>query len=77
MARPTHHIVPDPDGGWNVKRGGAQRSSGHYPTKDDAITAGRVISRNQGTELVIHGLDGKIQRSDSHGHDPCPPRDKK
>ena len=77
MARPTHHIVPDPDGGWNVKRGGAQRSSGHYPTKEDAINAGRTISRNQGTELVIHGLDGKIQRSDSHGHDPCPPRDKK
>ena len=77
MARPTHHIVPDPNGGWNVKRGGSQRSSGHFDTKKDAINAGRTISRNQGTELVIHGLDGKIQRSDSHGHDPCPPRDKK
>lgn len=37
---------------------------------------GRGISRNQGTEFIIHGLDGKIQRSDSHGNDPCPPKDK-
>ena len=77
MARPTHHIVPDPNGGWNVKRGGSQRSSGHFDTKKDAINAGRTISRNQGTELVIHGLNGRIQNSDSHGHDPCPPKDKK
>ena len=77
MARPTHHVVPDPDGGWNVKRGGAKRSSGHFETKDKAIDAGRIISRNQRTELVIHGLNGRIQSSDSHGHDPCPPKDKK
>lgn len=77
MPRKTHHIVPDPDGGWNVKRGGGQRASGHYATKQEAIDAGRIISRNQGTEMVIHGLDGRIQSSDSHGHDPCPPKDKR
>lgn len=75
MARQTHHIVPSSDGGWDIKRGGANRSSGHFETKRDAINAGRVISRNQGTELVIHGKDGRIQSSDSHGHDPCPPKD--
>ena len=70
----THHVVPNPDGGWDVKRGGAERSSRHYGTKKDAEDAGRVISRNQRTELVIHGKDGKIQRKDSHGNDPHPPR---
>ena len=30
MARSTHHVVHNPNGGWDVKRGGAQRSSGHY-----------------------------------------------
>lgn len=75
MPRRTHHVVPAPQGGWNVKKGGAERASGHYDTKQEAERAGRQISRHQGTELVIHGRDGVIQRSDSHGNDPCPPKD--
>ena len=74
MPRKTHHVVHNPNGGWDVKRGGAQRSSGHFDTKVEAIDAGRQISVNQGTEFLIHGLDGRIQSSDSHGNDPCPPK---
>jgi uncharacterized protein YdaT len=76
MSRQEHHVVPNPDGGWDVKRDNAHRASIHTPTKQDAVDRGREISRNQGTEFVIHGKDGKIQQSDSHGHDPCPPKDK-
>ena len=43
----THHVVPAPDGGWNVKRGGAEKASGHFDKKPDAIDAARQISRNQ------------------------------
>lgn len=75
--RKTHHVVPNPGGGWDVKKGGAQRASIHRATKQEAENAGREISRNQGTEFVIHGRDGVIQRSDSHGNDPNPPKDKK
>ena len=75
MARQTHHIVPSSKGGWDIKRGGARRSSGHFETKMEAVNVGRIISRNQKTELVIHGKNGIIQSSDSHGHDPCPPKD--
>ena len=71
-----HHVVPNPKGGWDVQRSGSQRSSGHFNTKNDAVDRGREISQNQKTEFVIHGRDGKIQRSDSHGNDPCPPKDK-
>lgn len=77
MARETHHVVPNPNGGWDVKRGGGQRVSAHTDTKADAVDAARVISRNQGTELVIHGRDGRIIKSDSHRNDPCPPKDRK
>lgn len=70
----THHVVPDRDGGWNVKRGGAQRASSHHDTKQDAIDAGREISRRQGSELRIHNKDGRIASSDSHGRDPYPPK---
>ena len=36
----THHVVPNPKGGWDVKRGGAGRASSHHGTKQDAISAG-------------------------------------
>ncbi len=74
MARSSHHVVHNSNGGWDVKRNGSQRSSGHFETKEEAVTAGRQISQNQGTELVIHCMNGRIQASDSHGNDPCPPK---
>ena len=77
MPRKEHHIVPNENGGWDVKRNGADRASVHTDTKQEAIDKGRVISRNQATELVIQNKDGKISNSDSHGNDPCQPRDRK
>jgi len=70
----THHVVPNPDGGWDVKRGGASRASSHHDTKQQAIDRAREISRNQNTELRIHNRNGRISRSDSHGGDPYPPK---
>ena len=76
--REEHHVVPNSErGGWDVKRNGAQRASGHYDTKEQAVSAGREMSRNQNSELVVHLKDGRIQNPDSHGKDPCPPRDTK
>ena len=56
--------------GWNVRRGGAERASGHVDTKAEAIDRGRDISRNAGTEFKIHNRNGRIAQSDSHGNDP-------
>ena len=75
MPRKEHHIVPNANGGWDVKRENATRASGHYPTKAEAEKAGRAMSINGKSELIVHGKDGRIQRSDSHGNDPCPPKD--
>jgi hypothetical protein len=72
--RKHSHVVPDPNGGWNVKRGGAERASTHHETKREAVDQGRVVSRSQQTELRSHNRDGKIGSSDSHGHDPDPPK---
>ena len=70
----THHVVPNPNGGWDVKRGGASRASSHHRTKREAIDSGRTVSRNQATEFRIHNKDGRIASSDSHGGDPHPPK---
>ncbi len=78
MANNQHHVVHNSSrGGWDVKKNGSQRASVHTTTKAEAVKVGRIISRRADSELVIHGKDGRIQRSDSHGNDPCPPRDKK
>jgi hypothetical protein len=70
----THHVVPHQSGGWDVRRGGADRASGHFGTKQEAVDYARGVSRNQSTELRIHNQDGRIAQSDSHGGDPNPPR---
>lgn len=74
MSRKTTHVVPDGDGGWNVRQGGASRVSRHFDIKAEAEQYGRQVSQNIGSEFLIHGRDGKIQSSDSHGGDPHPPR---
>lgn len=70
----SHHVVPAKKGGWNVKKSGSTKASIHTITKTDAISKGRAISKNQGTEFVIHNKDGKIASKDSHGNDSFPPR---
>lgn len=71
--RDSHHVVPNGDR-WAVRRSGSDRASVTADTQGEAIDLGREISRNQGTELVIHRPNGRIRDSDSHGNDPYPPR---
>lgn len=66
----SHHVVHNPSGGWNVEVSGGERAIKHTDTKQEAVDIARQISQNQGTELVIHNLNGKIGPKDSHGHDP-------
>jgi hypothetical protein len=77
MPRRTHHVVPDSDGGWYVKKGGGEKAIKHFEKKEEAVDYARDISINQKSELVIHKKIGTIHRSDSHGGDPCPPKDKR
>lgn len=69
----NQHVVPSGKD-WAVKGAGASRATEILPTKSQAVNRAREISQNQGTELFIHGQDGKIQSRDSHGHDPFPPK---
>ena len=74
------HVVPNDDGGWDVRAPGAARSSAHTNTQADAIRRAREIVGNAGGgEVVIHDRHGRIRDSDTiaPGNDPCPPRDKK
>lgn len=80
MPRNERHVVPNPDGGWDVRAPGAERASAHLPKQGQAIDRARDIVRNTGGgEVVIHGKDGRVRDSDtvSPGNDPNPPRDRR
>lgn len=70
----NQHVTPHPDGGWQVKGEGNVRATVRTNTQREAIDIARNISSNQGSELVIHRLNGQIRDKDSHGRDPFPPR---
>ena len=70
------HVVPSGDG-WGVRGAGNERLTSRHDTKAEAEAAAREIARNQRSEVVIHGRNGRIQDSDSYGNDPNPPRDTK
>jgi hypothetical protein len=73
MTRRNQHVVPH-EGGWAVRGAGSQRATSIHDTQGEAVAAGREIARNQGSELFVHGRDGRIRERDTHGHDPYPPK---
>lgn len=80
MSRNERHVIPNPDGGWDVVAPSADRTSSHKNTQAEAIDRARDIVRNNGGgEVVIHNRKGQIRDSDTvaPGNDPNPPRDRK
>jgi len=72
----NQHVVKA-DERWGVRGAGNDRLTSTHKTQTEAIKAAREIAINQKSEVVIHGLDGKIRDKDSYGNDPHPPKDRK
>jgi len=80
MKRQERHVVPNPDGGWDVRAPGARKASSHHDRQSEAEARAKdILANGGGGEAVIHGRDGRIRDSDtvSPGNDPFPPRDSK
>ena len=76
----NRHVVPNPDGGWDIKKSNAERSSGHFDRQSDAVARAKQIVHNAGGgEVKTHNREGQIRDSTTvrPGNDPFPPRDKK
>lgn len=54
----TQYVVPAPQGGWNVKKGGAKEATVRFETKQLAINKAKEISKNQDAEMVVHNKNG-------------------
>ena len=68
----NQHVVPAKDG-WAVRRAGSPKATKMFGTQREAIERGREIARNQGSELLIHGRDGRIREKSTYGRDQYPP----
>lgn len=74
------HVVPNPQGGWDVVAPHADRASSHHRTQREAENRAKEIVGNLGGgEVTIHDREGRIRDSDTvpPGHDPHPPQDRK
>ncbi|NYB52548.1 MAG: DUF2188 domain-containing protein [Methanobacteriaceae archaeon] len=61
------HVIAGKKGGWDVKRDGAVKASGHFNTKEEAIEFAEEEGRRYNVEVFIHGEDGKIQKRETFG----------
>ena len=75
--RNERHVVPNPKGGWDIKKPNATRASSHHETQAEAEARAKEILTRNGGEVVIHDKEGKIRDSDTvaPGRDPFPPKD--
>lgn len=72
MSKRNQHVVPHPMG-WAVKPARGQRASSIHTTQQQARERAREIARNQRTEMLVHGRNGRIRERNSYGRDPHPP----
>ena len=78
MGNEERHVVPNPGGGWDVKKPGADRASSHHETQSQAEQRAKEILGNAGGgEAVIHDRHGRIRDKDTvpPANDPNPPKD--
>ena len=72
MPKKNQHVVPH-NGDWAVRGAGNSRATSVHQTQEQAIARAREIARNQQSELLVHGRNGRIRERDSYGNDPFPP----
>lgn len=72
--RKNQHVTPHTDGGWQVKSEVSNKATVRTSTQSQATSIAKSIAKNQQSELIIHGKDGRIRQKESYGNDPFLPR---
>lgn len=74
MSNKNQHVTPHSKGGWQVKGAGNIKATVITKTQKDAISKAKDIAISKGSEVVIHGKNGRIREKNSYGNDPYPPK---
>jgi hypothetical protein len=65
----TYHVKPADDG-WTLEAEGAKKPESTHTTKRGAVRAGRKLAGDKApSHLVIHRVDGSVQRQHGYGLD--------
>ena len=74
------HVVPSPDGGWDLLAEDAARVASHHATPREAVRQARAVLLDDegGGELLLHDSDGDIRakvsfRASSNATEAGPP----
>lgn len=73
MTKRNQHVVPH-SGGWAVRGAGNERATSVHGTQREAIGAARETAIRQGSEMLVHGENGRIRERNTYGKDPYPPK---
>ena len=69
----NQHVVKHQNG-WAVKGANNEKATRVTEKQSDAIKIGKEIAKNQASELIIHGKDGRIREKNTYGNDSYPPQ---
>ena len=58
----NQHVVPE-NGKWAVKGAGNKRITKRLDRKDQAIRLAKRIARKKDSMVIIHGADGRVQKT--------------
>lgn len=72
MKGKNQHVVPHGNE-WAIRGAGNDRVTKIVKTQKEAIEVAREISKNQNSELFIHGGNGRIRERNTYGEDHFPP----
>jgi Uncharacterized protein conserved in bacteria (DUF2188) len=63
------HVVPS-DKGWRVEIEGTGDARSTHKTQAEAAQTARRIARQNKTELLIHGRNGRVRERNTYRRDP-------
>jgi hypothetical protein len=74
MSKKDYWTSPRSEGGWAVRRTGADKAASVHDSQEDAWKEAKRLARGAGSEAILQGRDGQIRARNSYGNDPFPPR---
>lgn len=57
-----YHITKHPKGGWQLKKGKADRAMKRFDTQKEAIEYAEQLEKERGISFLIHKADGSVRK---------------
>jgi hypothetical protein len=58
----SYHITRHPQGGWQLKKGKADRALKRFETQKEAIDYAKQLEKERGISFIIHKADGSTRK---------------